>query len=85
MISLTIITAFLTTIITFFFNSLFNAQKNLEKEAKDVYATSIQNFIEEVKRDFIDKPTKRKTKEPDDFKESPDKVRAWYQRMTLFF
>jgi len=24
-------------------------------------------------------------KEPDDFEGNPDKVRAWYQRITLFF
>jgi len=24
-------------------------------------------------------------KEPDNFKGSPDEVRAWYKRMTLFF
>jgi len=85
MISLAVIMVFLTTIITLFFNSLSNAWKDLGKETKDVYATSIQNFMEEVKRDFADKPTKRKTKEPDDFEGSLDKVRAWCQRMTLFF
>jgi len=85
MISLTVITTFLTTIITLFFNSLSNAWKDLGKEAKDAYATSIQNFMEEVKKDFADKPARRKMKEPDDFKGSPDEVRAWCQRMTLFF
>jgi len=85
MISLTIITAFLTTIITLFFNSLSNTWKDLGKEAKDAYATSIQNFMEEVKKDFADKLTKRKMKEPDNFEESPDEIRAWCQRMILFF
>ena len=85
MISLTIITAFLTTIITLFFNSLSDTWKDLEKEAKDAYVTSVQNFVEEVKRDFANKPTKRKTKKLDDFKGSLDEVRAWCQRMTLFF
>jgi len=32
--------------------------------------------MEEVKKDFTDKPAKKRIKEPDDFKESPDKVRA---------
>jgi len=85
MIPLTIIMAFLTTIIALFFNSISNAWTNLKAETKEVYATNIQNFIEEVKKDFADKPTKRRMKEPDDFKGNPDKVRAWCQRMTLFF
>jgi len=85
MILLTVITAFLTTIIILFFNSLSHAWKDLKTETKDVYATSIQNFIEEVKKDFADKLTKKRMKEPDNFKGNPDKVRAWYQRMTLFF
>jgi len=58
MISLAIIMAFLTTIITLFFNSLSDAWKDLGKEAKDAYTTSVQNFMEEVKRDFADKPAK---------------------------
>jgi len=65
MISLAVITAFLTTIITLFFNSLSDAWKDLGKETKDTYTISIQNFMEEVKKDFADKPAKRKTKEPD--------------------
>ena len=85
MISLAVITAFLTTIITLFFNSLSDAWKDLGKEAKDAYATSVQNFVEEVKRDFTDKLARRKMKELDDFEGSPDEVRAWCQRMTLFF
>jgi len=79
MIPLTVITAFLTTIITLFFNSLSDAWKDLGGETKNVYATSIQNFMEEVKKDFADKLAKRKMKEPDDFKGSPDEVRAWCQ------
>jgi len=85
MISLAVITAFLTTIITLFFNSISKAWMNLKAETKEVYATNVQTFIEEVRKDFADKPTKRKMKEPDDFKGSPDKVRAWCRRMTLFF
>ena len=85
MISLTVIIAFLTTIITLFFNSLSNVWKDLEKEAKDTYATSVQNFVEEIKKDFADKPVKRRIKEPNDFEGNPDKVRAWCQRITLFF
>ena len=77
MISLAIITAFLTTIITLFFNSLFNTQKDLGKEAKDAYATSIQDFVEEIKKDFADKLAKRRMKEPNNFEGSPDKVKAW--------
>jgi len=65
MISLAVITAFLTTIIALFFNSLSNAWKDLGKETKDAYTISVQNFMEEVKKDFSDKPAKRKTKEPD--------------------
>ena len=85
MISLAIIMTFLTTIITLFFSSLSDTWKDLESEAKDAYVASIQNFIEEVKKDFADKLAKRRIKEPDDFKESSDKVRAWCRRMTLFF
>ena len=85
MISLTIITAFLTTIITLSFNSLSNTWKDLGNETKNAYTTSIQNFVEEIKKDFSDKLVKRKTKEPDDFEGSTDKVKAWCQRMTLFF
>jgi len=68
--------AFLTTIITLFFNSLSNAWKDLGSETKDTYIASIQNFIKEVKKDFANKLTKRKIKEPDDFKGNPDEVRA---------
>jgi len=85
MISLAIITAFLTTIITLFFHSISNAWMNLKTETKEVYATNIQNFIEEVKKDFTNKPTKQRTKEPDDFEGDPDEVKAWCQRMMLFF
>ena len=63
MISLPVIMAFLTTIITLFFNSLSDTWKHLGKKAKDAYATSIQNFVEEVKKDFADKPAKRRMKE----------------------
>jgi len=58
---------------------------NLKAETKEVYATNVQTFIEEVRKDFADKPTKRKIKESDDFEGSPDEVRAWCRRMTLFF
>jgi len=85
MILLAIITAFLGTIITLFFNSLANAWNKLGGETKNDYATSIQTFIEEIKKDFADKPTKRRMKEPDDFEGSPDEVKAWCQRMMLFF
>jgi len=85
MIPLAVITAFLGTIITLFFNSLADAWNKLGRETKDVYATNIQNFMEEIKKDFADKLTKRRMKEPDDFKGGPDKVKAWCQRMTLFF
>ena len=85
MISLAVITAFLTTIITLFFHSISDAWTNLKTKTKEVYATNIQNFIEEVKKDFTDKPTKRRTKEPDDFEGDPDEVKAWCRRMTLFF
>jgi len=46
---------------------------------------NVQTFIEEVRKDFADKPTKQRTKEPNDFEGNPDEVRAWCQRMTLFF
>ena len=85
MIPLVIIMVFLGTIITLFFNSLAEAWKDLGKETKNVYATSVQNFIEEIKKDFADKPAKRRTKEPDNFEESPDEVKAWCQRIMLFF
>jgi len=58
MISLTVITAFLTTIIALFFNSISDAWTNLKAKTKEVYATNVQNFIEEVKKDFADKLTK---------------------------
>jgi len=77
MILLTIITAFLTTIIALFFNSISNAWTNLKAKTKEVYVTNVQNFIEEVKKDFADKPTKRRMKEPNDFEGSPNEVRAW--------
>jgi len=85
MIPLAVIIAFLTTIITLFFNSLSNTWKDLGGETKNTYATSIQNFMKEVKKDFTNKPAKRKMKKPDDFKGSSDKVKAWCQKMTLFF
>jgi len=85
MISLAIIMAFLTTIIALFFNSISNAWMNLKAKTKEVYTMNVQNFIEEVKKDFTDKPTKRRMKEPDDLEGSPDEVRAWCQRMMLFF
>jgi len=85
MIPLTIITAFLGIIITLFFNSLADAWNKLGRETKDVYTTNIQNFVEKIKKDFTDKLTKRRMKESDDFKGGPDEVKAWCQRMTLFF
>ena len=85
MILLAVITVFLATIITLFFNSISKAWTNLKAKTKEVYATNIQIFIEEVRKDFADKSTKRQIKEPDDFKENPDKVKAWCWRMTLFF
>ena len=85
MISLTVIIAFLTTIITLFFNSISEAWTNLKAKTKEVHATNVQTFIEEVRKDFADKPAKRRTKEPNDFEGNPDEVKAWYQRMMLFF
>ena len=41
--------------------------------------------MEEIKKDFADKPAKRRAKESNNFKGSPDEVKAWCQRMTLFF
>jgi len=77
MISLAIITVFLTTIISLFFNSISKAWTDLKDETKEVYATNVQTFIEEVRKDFTGKPTKQRMKEPDNFKGNPDKVRAW--------
>jgi len=85
MISLAIIMAFLTTIITLFFHSISDAWMNLKAKTKEVYMTNVQNFIEEVKKDFTDKLAKQRMKEPNDFEGNPDKVRAWCRRMTLFF
>jgi len=85
MIPLTIIIAFLTTIISLFFNSISKVWTSLKAETKEVYATNVQTFIEEVRKDFADKPVKRRTKEPNDFKGNPDEVRAWCRRITLFF
>jgi len=85
MIPLAIIMAFLGTIITLFFNSLADAWKDLGKETKNVYTTSVQNFVEEIKKDFADKLDKRRAKELDNFKGSPDEVKAWCRRMMLFF
>jgi len=76
MISLAVIIVFLTTIMTLFFNSLSDTWKDLGSEAKDAYAASVQNFIEEVKKDFADKLAKRRMKEPNDFKRSLDKVKT---------
>jgi len=77
MIPLAVITAFLGTIITLFFNSLADAWNKLRRETKDVYATNIQSFMEEIKKDFADKLTKRRTEEPNDFEGGPDEVKAW--------
>jgi len=85
MIPLAIITAFLTTIISLFFNSISEAWTSLKAKTKEVYATNVQTFIEEVRKDFADKPTKQRMKEPNDFEGNPDEVRAWCRRMTLFF
>ena len=85
MISLTVITAFLATIIALFFNSISKAWIDLKDETKEVYAMNVQTFIEEVRKDFADKPTIWRTKEPNDFKGGPDEVKAWCQRMMLFF
>ena len=41
--------------------------------------------MEEIKKDFANKPAKKKAKEPDDFKGGPDEVKAWCRRMMLFF
>jgi len=57
MISLAVITAFLITIITLFSNSLSDAWKDLRSKTKDTHTTSIQNFVEKVKKNFFDKPT----------------------------
>jgi len=76
MISLTVITAFLTTIITLFFNSISKAWTDLKDEMKEIYATNVQTFIEEVRKDFANKPAKRRMKEPNDFEGNPDEVRA---------
>jgi len=46
---------------------------------------NVQTFIKEVRKDFANKQAKQRTKEPNDFKESPNEVRAWCQKMTLFF
>jgi len=77
MIPLAVITAFLTTIITLFFNSISEVWTNLKAETKEVYATNIQTFIEEVRKNFANKPTKRQMKELDDFEGNPDEIRAW--------
>jgi len=58
MIPLAIIMAFLTTIISLFFNSISEAWMSLKAETQEVYATNVQTFIEEVRKDFADKPTK---------------------------
>jgi len=58
MIPLAIITAFLTTIISLFFNSISEAWTSLKAETKEVYTTNVQTFIEEVRKDFADKLTK---------------------------
>ena len=57
----------------------------MKAKTKGVYTMNVQTFIEELRKDFADKPTKRQMKELDNFEENLDEVRAWYQRMTLFF
>jgi len=74
MISLTVIMAFLTTIIALFFNSISKAWTDLKDKTKEFYATNVQTFIEEVRKDFTDKPAKQRTKEPNDFEGSPGEV-----------
>ena len=49
----------------------------MKAETKEVYATNIQTFIEEVRKNFANKPTKRQMKELDDFEGNPDEIRAW--------
>ena len=49
----------------------------MKAETKEVYATNIQTFIGEVRKNFADKPTKRQMKEPDDFEGNPNEIRAW--------
>ena len=85
MIPLAIITVFLTTIIFLFFNFISEAWTSLKAETKEVYAVNVQTFIEEVRKDFTNKLAKWRIKEPNDFKGNPDEVKAWYQRMMLFF
>jgi len=49
----------------------------LKAETKEVYAVNIQTFIKEIRKDFTDKPAKRRIKKPNDFEGNPDEVRAW--------
>jgi len=76
MIPLATITAFLMTIIVLFFNSLSDVWKDLRSETKETYVTNIQNFVEEVRKDFSNKPIQRRMKEPNNFEGELDKVRA---------
>jgi len=64
MISLAIITAFLTTIISLFFNSISEAWTSLKAETKEVYATNVQTFIEEIRKDFADKQPNKEQRNP---------------------
>jgi len=85
MIPTAVIIAFLTTILTLFYNPLIAAWNALTDKTQNTYATDIQTFMQEVKKNFSTKPNRQRMKEPNDFEGNPDKVRVWCRRMTLFF
>ena len=53
MIPTAVIIAFLTTILTLFYNPLIVAWNALTDKTQNTYATDIQTFMQEVKKDFL--------------------------------
>jgi len=79
------ILALITTLITLFFQlDLFTQWNTLSKNKKEKVTNSIQEFVEEVKKELQPK-TRLRTEPPKDFKGNSDDVVNWYRRITLYF
>ena len=57
----------------------------LNSEQSDSWLNSGHQGLDANRKDFTNKPAKWRMKEPDKFEGNPDEVRAWCQRMMLFF
>jgi len=79
------ILALITTLITLFFQPDLLTQWNaLSKNKKEKVTNSIQEFVEEVKKELQPK-TRLRTESPKDFKGNSNDIANWYRRMTLYF